>query len=195
MIEQLLEWDKELFLYLNSLHTPWLDGPMSVMSNTLTWLPLYAVLLYLILKEYRRRWWVIILGITFTIVLSDQITSSAMKPFFERYRPSRDPEIRHLVHVVDNYRGRPYGFASSHAANTFGVALFATLALYRRWKSVVLLFAWAAFVAYTRIYLGLHYPGDLIVGATVGLVCAFLTFKLCQFILARMKPPIEEPLA
>ena len=176
MIDQLIELDKELFLFFNGMHAAWLDPVMDWFSETLFWLPLHVFLLVQILKSYKKESILILIAIAITITLADQITTSFMKPFFERLRPSHEPSLDGLVHLVNNYRGGKFGFASSHAANTFGVALFLTL-LFRRSKPwIAWLFLWAALVSYTRIYLGVHYPGDILVGAIVGMLCALLSY-------------------
>jgi undecaprenyl-diphosphatase len=101
-----------------------------------------------------------------------------MKPFFERLRPTHDPELQALVHTVDDYRGRKFGFASSHAANTFGIAtlMWLLLKLYRPW--IGLLFFWALGVGFTRVYLGVHFPGDILAGDVVGFLSALAAFYL-----------------
>lgn len=176
MIDQLIELDKELFLFLNGMHAPWLDPVMDWFSETLFWLPLHVFLLVQILKSYKKESILILIAIAITITLADQITTSFMKPFFERLRPSHEPSLDGLVHLVNNYRGGKFGFASSHAANTFGVALFLTLLFHRSKPWIAWLFLWAALVSYTRIYLGVHYPGDILVGAIVGMLCALLSY-------------------
>lgn len=180
-MDELVEVDKKAFLFLNDLNASWLDQPMMLMSNTLLWIPLYALLLFLIVRQYGKLSWIIVLGIILTIVLSDQITSSVMKPYFERLRPSRDPTLGDIVHVVDGYRGGLYGFASSHAANTFGVATFIFLLLRKNHPGLFVLFFWALLVSYTRIYLGVHYPGDILAGALVGIASAFACVHLTLF--------------
>lgn len=183
-MNEVLELDREIFLALNDLNAPWLDQPMFVLSNTLVWFPLYIFLLYLIYKKYQADSWIILIAIAVMITLSDQITSSIMKPFFERLRPSRDPALEGMIHFVNGYRGGLYGFASSHAANTFGTATYLCL-LFPGRRSLLLLFLWAAFVSYTRIYLGVHYPGDLLAGAIVGALCAMLMNRITTFALSR----------
>jgi undecaprenyl-diphosphatase len=189
-MEELIELDKKLLLFLNSFHTPWLDPVMLFITHTLTWLPLYLFLLYLIVRDYKKDVWIILLGIGLTILLADQITSGLMKPYFERLRPSREPSLQGLVYLVDGYTGGKFGFASSHAANTFGTATFFFF-LYRHSKKwVVLLFLWAVVMTYTRIYLGVHYPGDILVGGTIGVLAGIAGFKLTQWIARKRSVPL-----
>jgi undecaprenyl-diphosphatase len=183
MMDFVLELDKELFLFFNNLHTYWLDPIMLWITKTIFWLPLHAFLLFCIIKHYKKDSWIILIGIAITILLADQFTSSFMKPFFMRLRPSRDPALEGLVHIVNGYKGGKYGFASSHAADTFGTALFVWLNLKEYYRWIGLLFGWALLVTYSRIYLGVHYPGDILVGALVGLLVAWGVFKLQKKVL------------
>lgn len=178
MLEYILKLDRELLLYLNSFHTPWLDPIMLLITKTFFWLPLYLFLLYLVFRNFKKESWIVLIGVAITILLADQITSSIMKPFFERLRPSREPSLVGLVHLVNGYNGGKYGFASSHAANTFATALFFFLLFRDRYRWVWILFVWAVVMTYTRIYLGVHYPGDIIVGMLVGLGAAWTGFMV-----------------
>jgi undecaprenyl-diphosphatase len=180
MVEFLLELDQKAFLVLNGFHTAWLDQVMFWISKTEFWIPLYAGLIVLIIKNFRKKSWIIIGCVILTIVFADQITSSGMKPFFKRLRPSRDPELKELVHTVNGYTGGKYGFASSHAANTLGVAFFFWLVFASRYRWVWVLFIWAGIVSYSRIYLGVHYPGDILVGMLFGLLAGWLGFTLSK---------------
>lgn len=182
MIDQLIEFDKELLRFLNGYHTPWLDPVMLFLTETLAWLPLYVFLLYLVIKEYKKESWIILLGIALTILLADQITASIMKPYFARLRPSREPTLEGLIHLVQGYKGGQFGFASSHAANTFGAATFFFLVFGNTKRWVIWLFVWAAFMTYTRIYLGVHYPGDVLIGGAIGMICGWIGFKSTQWI-------------
>jgi undecaprenyl-diphosphatase len=119
----------------------------------------------------------IIVSIGIVIALCDRVSSGFFKPFFERFRPSRDPEISNLVHIINDYRGGKYGFLSSHAANSFGLAVFISYIFQKKWISISLI-SWAVIVSYSRIYLGVHYLGDVICGAILGTLLAFLVYKL-----------------
>ncbi len=182
-MEKLLELDRRIFIELNSsFRNPFVDQLMMFLSTTYAWIPLHLFLLYLLVRNYRKQTWLILLAIGLTILLADQITSSIMKPFFERLRPSHEPSLAEQVFLVNKYRGGRFGFASSHAANTFGIAtlMWLVLRMYRPWIS--LLFAWALLVGYTRIYLGVHYPGDILVGFLIGWICALAAYYLLIYV-------------
>jgi undecaprenyl-diphosphatase len=186
-VEELLELDKRLLLFLNGWNSPFFDSVMLTLTETFVWTPLYATLIYLVIKIYGKSSIWILLGVALTILLCDRITSGFMKPFFARLRPSHEPGLEGLLHLVNDYRGGLYGFASSHAADTFGVAMFVWLSLkkYYRWTWVV--FVWAALMTYTRIYLGVHYPTDILVGAIIGLLSGWLSTQVSFYLLKKNK--------
>src|SRR5262245_50303337 len=126
-MDTILELDKDLLIWINSFHADWLDPVMLLITRTFFWTPLYLFFIYLIFKKFERDAWFVMAGAALTILLADQITASILKPTFQRLRPSNDPDIQNLLHLVTDskgviYRGGLYGFASSHAANTFGTA-------------------------------------------------------------------------
>ena len=179
MLDWIIEIDKKVFLFLNNIHSPAWDDIMFGISAKTPWIPFYAVLLFVII--YRERPYKFIFTIVFValvVLLCDQI-SVFIKDAVGRYRPSHDPEISHLVHIVNNRRGRQFGFVSSHAANCFGAAAFLSNQ-FKNCKWSILLFAWAAIVSYSRIYLGVHYPLDIICGALLGILLGIpcYTFKI-----------------
>jgi undecaprenyl-diphosphatase len=189
-MDTILEIDKDLLIWINSFHADWLDPIMLQVTKTAFWTPLYLFFIFLIFKKLDRDAWFAIAGAALTILLADQITSSILKPFFERLRPSRDPAIQNLLHLaVDSkgvvYRGGLYGFASSHAANTFGTATLMWMLFKDRTRWMALSFLWAASMTYTRLYLGVHFPGDILVGGIIGVLSGMAGFKLFEWLKAR----------
>lgn len=132
---------------------------------------MYLFILYLLWQKYRGKIWLVFIFAVFAIVMADQI-SVFIKTHVQRLRPCRDDSIRDLVHLVGNYCGGKFGFVSSHAANTFALASMTAPMLKKRWYSVSI-FAWATVVSYSRIYVGVHYPGDVLCGALLGMIIGF----------------------
>jgi undecaprenyl-diphosphatase len=152
-------------------------------TNKLFWIPLYALIILLVVWKYKKEAiWIILLAIA-CVGLTDFIVSGMMKPFFERLRPSRDPGLEGLVHLVNGYKGGKWSFASGHAATSFALATFIWLRTKSNLPQIWLLFAWSALFSYTRIYLGVHYPGDIIVGASIGILMAHIFNRLYRRIL------------
>ncbi len=186
-METIIELDHSLFFFLNGLHTDWMDPVMFWISDKEIWIPFYLFLAFWIVKTYKWKGVVYLAAIGISIGITDQIISGFMKDFFERFRPSRDPEFEGLVHTVNDYHGGRFGFASSHSGNSFALAMFIYL-LFKEYKWVWLMFLWAAIVAYSRIYLGVHYPGDIIVGGIIGVLAAkFMHYVSGQLISRKWK--------
>ena len=186
MIDFLTRIDTELFLFLNGLHVDWLDPVMTFISGKITWAPFYIVLLFLVIKNYKKQSIIIIIGIILLIVCSDQVSSGIFKPIFERPRPCHNEAIKDLVYLPNGHCGGAYGFISSHACNTFALAAFLTLILKKYYKKIAyVMFIWATLVAYSRIYMGVHYPGDVIAGAAVGAIIGVIIAKIADKILNR----------
>ncbi len=180
MLEFFLELDKNLFLFLNGLHTSWLDDVMFYISQKETWVPLYLVILGLIIHRYKWRALLIMVFIALLITLSDQ-GSGFFKDTTMRFRPCHDPELSELVHQVRNRCGGLFGFVSGHAANSFAFAVFMIFLLSDRLKFLTpFLIVWALAKSYSRIYMGVHYPGDVIGGIILGILLGFLVIWLYQ---------------
>lgn len=174
----MLELDRTLTLMLNGSHSLLVDGMAWTATQTTTWLPLAVVLLYVVIRNNELGGALrIIIGIALSILVADQVASSVFKPLVARFRPTNDPQIMYLVDVVRGYRGGQYGFFSSHAANTFAVATFVSLAVRSR-SMAAALFSWALLNCWSRVYLGVHYVGDLTVGAIWGALTGYAFYRL-----------------
>lgn len=194
MLDWLLSIDRELLLSLNGQQNYFWDYLMRLISEKEMWYVFYIVLTACIFNTFGwKNGGLVLLSLILVIVISDQIASGIFKPLIKRFRPSRDPEFSHLVNIVKGYTGGKYGFVSSHAANAFSLAVLATLILKDRITGIFLI-SWAILISYSRIYLGVHYPGDIIVGAIVGTLVAYLAYFLLQkyFKSSLIKKPVEH---
>jgi undecaprenyl-diphosphatase len=167
MIEYLKLIDQELFLFLNGFHNEFFDGIMYWITRQETWYPFYLIAIIWMFWKFRKKAFIPLMLIILAITITDQVTSGLMKPLFERLRPCHNPDIQQFVHTVNGCGGL-YGFASGHAANSFALATLLFLFFRQNGRYWALLFLWAAMVAYSRVYVGVHYPGDIIVGGLIG---------------------------
>ncbi|MGP1362522.1 MAG: phosphatase PAP2 family protein [Bacteroides sp.] len=180
-MELLQSIDRDLFLFLNGLHTDFLDPLMLFSSGKLTWIPFYLFLLYIVYRRQRWQgllWYILAIGLV--VLLADRLSVVCFKDVFERLRPCHNPSIASLVYLPSGRCGGLYGFVSSHAANVFGITLLSILFVRQRWFTFLLL-CWALLVCYSRIYLGVHYPGDILCGAILGAGCGALVVLLIRF--------------
>ncbi len=168
--------DQQLFLFLNGAHSPFWDQVMHAISGKLIWVPLYLAILITMGIKYKRKFLVIVLFIIIAATLSDQM-SVMIKNLVQRLRPCHDPALQGLVHLFNGECGGLYSFVSSHATNSFDVALLSLLFIKRKWFSVSIVI-WALVVGYSRIYLGVHYPGDVICGSILGALIGWGIYSL-----------------
>jgi undecaprenyl-diphosphatase len=182
MLEPIIHIDTQILIFINSHYSPFFDGIMWFVSQTWPWIPIYSVLLFIIIRNYKKEKWLIILSVIILITASDQLSSAVIKNLFCRLRPTHNPALEGLIHIVHNYKGGLYGFVSSHASNSFALATFTSF-LFRNRIFTVCALVWAGLISYSRIYLGVHYPGDVICGALLGFVLAAGIFKLLTVIL------------
>ena len=173
--------DTQVFLWLNGLHTGWLDKVMVSITEMWPWIPIYILLLFLVFKKYRWSGFWILLAVGVVILCSDQLSAHVCKPLFHRLRPCFNPDLEGLVHLPKGLPGGKYGFVSSHAANTFAVASFLTAVLRESYRHIGWwLYGWAFVSSYTRIYIGVHYPGDIIGGAVLGILIGLVIGRLLK---------------
>ncbi|MFQ8827451.1 MAG: phosphatase PAP2 family protein [Alistipes sp.] len=178
MWQSLLDLDRELLLALNGDGGAFWDAFFYFVTARLTWIPLYVVLLYAVWRRFGTRdllWVVLFLGAT--VIADDQICNF-FKHNVPKLRPTHTPGVESLVHTVRDYRGGLYGTVSAHAAISFSIALFTSVLFRRRWYAIAI-FVWAALLAYSRIYLGVHYPLDILFGLLLGLSLAAVSVRLC----------------
>jgi len=185
MIELIKSLDIILLDLINGTGRPFLDPIMIFLSNKYVWIPLYMYLIFFLYTYYGKYFWIPLLFILISLTLSDQFTSSFMKPYFQRLRPCLDENINIFIEVVKGCGGK-YGFASSHAANSMGLAVFYLMILKRKKILSYCILTWASLVGYSRVYLGVHYPGDIIVGFLVGSFFGYLCYLMCRLILTRL---------
>ena len=192
MLERLIHIDTEILLAINGWHAPWADTLMWIISAKTTWIPLYLLLIVLLVYRYRQpapttvKWLqkvpacvVMILTIVAAVGLADFIASGILKDWVARPRPSRVPELEGVLHLVNGYKSGRYGFVSSHAANTMACGLLFSL-IWRKKITTISLMLWVAANCYSRMYLGVHYPVDILGGLIVGALVAIGAYVLLR---------------
>lgn len=179
IIHTLKDVDEHLFIIINSIHCPIGDFVMWWVSNRWIWIPLYLILAISIFRHQKFLDAVLcITAIGIAVALADQLSASVIRPAVERLRPScPDNTLSAIIHTVNGYHGGRFGFPSCHAANSFALATFLSL-IYRTWNARLLIIGWALLLCWSRIYLGVHYPGNILVGITVGVICGVIMFAL-----------------
>ena len=191
-LSALVEYDKDLLLSLNGSDSLYLDRVMRVLTATVTWVPLYISLFYVVLNnnDNFRKVMMILCGAGLCVLLAGTVDDMIVKPMVGRWRPTHDPEIGLLVDIVDGYRGGRFGFFSAHASNTFSIAVFFCWLVRSRLLSLALIL-WSFTNCWTRLYLGVHFPGDILVGllwgGLVGSAVYFLYYRLSRNMTSRRR--------
>lgn len=185
MLDFLIDLDKSALLLCNGTHTLWLDNFNWMITarwfNVFVALPLLVMMGLVIFKQKKQgviEAMLVIVALALAVLIADQVASSFFKPLFQRLRPSHDPSLS--VILVNDYHGGRYGFVSSHAANTFAAAVLLLNIFRNKYFSVVILL-WAILVSYSRIYLGVHFPGDIICGALLGIAVGYAIYRLYEW--------------
>lgn len=193
MLDFLIDLDTKILLFLNGIQCAYFDNFMTLYTGRFIWAAMYATMLYAL---FRRFSWKVALGYTIAIALvifvSDQLVASVIRPYFERLRPSNpNNPISEFIYIVNGYRGGKYGFPSCHAANSFALAMITSLIFHSR-KYTIFIFIWAFINSYTRLYLGVHYPGDLLVGAFIGIFVGWIVYSIAHYIILLISTPTER---
>ena len=177
LLQHLIDLDTTLLLEINSHHSPFFDVFMPLYSGKWVWVPFYASLVFVIARNY--SWKVTLLSLLTAAVIitfSDQVSAQLLRPEVERLRPSNlQNPISETVHIVNGYRGGNYSFPSAHAANSWALVTYVILLFRRKWLSLMMV-AWAVLMCYSRMYLGVHYMGDLLAGMIIGAIGAMIMY-------------------
>lgn len=169
--------DRDLLIWLNQAHSPFWDTFMTIITGKWIWVPFYVLIAVFIYLNNKKSWWLILLAIGCTIACADMFASSFLKPYVERLRPCHVLQLQEMLNMPGGCGGK-YGFISSHASNTFGLATFLFLLFRDKYSWISLIFVWALIVSYSRIYLAVHYPGDILAGMVAGSFWAVLFFNI-----------------
>lgn len=176
LLDNIIQYDKDLLVFLNGLGTETWDSFWIIITNQLSWIPLYLVFAYMIFKSYGwKKGLGILLLMAVLVTFSDQFTVF-IKAYSERLRPNRDPSINEFIRILKN--NKSFSFVSGHATTSTAVTLFMHLSLKKFYPYTGLFFIWPLLFAYSRIYIGVHFPLDVTMGAILGLLIGYLFYKL-----------------
>ena len=190
-MEEIILEDKQAMIFLNNLGSSTFDPFWILVSEKWFWIPLYVIFLYFLYKNFNKKsLFYILLFVALGITASDQI-ANIFKFGFERLRPCHDPSLEGLLREVKC--GGKFGFYSAHSSNSFFVATYLTMLLGKKIKQLpYFLFIWAAIVAYSRVYLGMHFPGDIIIGAIMGILLALFFGTLAKKVIRKSEVTTQD---
>ncbi len=188
-MDQLIAFDQDLFIAINNgMSNAFFDWFLPIMRNPYTWAPLYLFIIIFCIKNYKMRGVLVVVFLLITFGIADSVSSSVIKKSVQRVRPCNDMELKEEV-VLRVRCGGGYSFTSSHATNHFAISLFLIMVFYRRWKHILwLALAWAAIISFAQIYVGVHYPLDIIGGAILGTLIGVLTGYVFRLIQPNLRP-------
>lgn len=192
MLEELLKLDQQLFVFLNGLGSATYDSFWLLITKKTSWIPVFAIILYLVFKHLGWRHALLILVIVAAVLTVCDQTTNLVKNSIQRLRPGNNPELEHVMRIVQ--KRNSYSFFSGHASNSMAVALLLFLIMRRYVKYMGFIFLWPLIFAYSRIYLGLHYPLDIFCGYCFGILIGFIFFELYRFSRNRFFPEQKENL-
>jgi len=186
-MDSLLQLDKDLLIWFNCFHTPFWDAIMMFFTRIEFWIPFYILVAYQIYKNKSKEalWWLI--GLLVLVIIGDLISTHLFKNILQRFRPSHEPSLYGIVELVKGYAGDSFGFVSSHATAVFAFAIY-TSKLFKNKIYTVFIVMWSLLIVYTRLYLGLHYPGDIIGGIALGWVLGYFIFRITRWWIYRLYP-------
>jgi len=188
MLEEILKYDREVFLLLNTMGTETWDAFWMFITNKFSSIPVYLILIFLSYKQFGLKKTAILVLTAILMITATNGLADFFKYGVQRLRPCFDPEVNELARLVKNTCGGKYGYFSAHAGNTMAVAVFFSILLKERFKSVgILLLIWAVCIGYSRIYIGVHFPLDVFTGMAVGLFFGWLFAKLFIFTLPKIR--------
>lgn len=188
MIDYLTSVDASALLAVNGWHDTFQDALWWMVSAKWSSLLILLAFVGCMLRQNRRHALLTLVMLVLAFVLADQISSGLIKHLVERLRPTHDPSLASAIHVINGYRGGMYGFVSSHAANSFAASTLVALVMRRRLVAICL-FTWALLQCYSRVYLGVHYPGDILGGMVVGVFVGWFIYALMRWIMRRWRLP------
>lgn len=193
MIDQLISFDQDAFLAINQgLSNAFFDWLMPILRNRYTWTPLYLFIVIFCIRNYGKKGVFIIVFLLITFGISDHVSSSIIKKSVERVRPCRDVEFKDQVNVLVRCSGG-YSFTSSHATNHFAISVVLIMVFYHRWKHILWLgLSWAAIISFAQVYVGVHYPLDIIGGALLGGTIGYLTGLGFKHLVPNLTPVKNE---
>jgi undecaprenyl-diphosphatase len=186
-METLLQLDKELFVWFNSSHSAFWDAMMMFFTRIEFWIPFYILVAYQIFKHKGKEAWWWLIGLSLLILFGNLISTYLFKNILQRLRPSHEPDLSGIVNLVNAYAGDKFGFVSSHATVVFAFAIY-TSKLFKNNIYTLFITIWSLLIVYTRLYLGLHYPGDIIGGMALGLGVGYFFHRITRWWVSRLYP-------